>query len=258
MAGKAKPRPFVADEPTSRFPNHAFIVLTLQKLVHLVDNDDEDSYDGEKDDAASWTSGRSGRSHRAFFRPIRKLFQKQYKAPNPQFDEGPKLEKKSSDASHILDGTYVKSQPTGFSDLPEPRSLRTLQRYHASPNEPRTAFFEKHSSLAPKALAVACEQVSIFVTIDNTIISFFELSALDVELPIIRRLQTPDTILRQSCDASMVCQAIIDAIIDLAIPVTACYADTIGDLELDVLTKPNVSHVSFSAGLDSCVDIHPA
>ncbi len=215
----------------------------------MVDDDDEDSYDGEKDDAASWTSGRSGRSHRKFFRPFRKLFQKQDKAPNPPFDAGPKLEKKSSNGSHILDGTYVKSQPTGFSDLPEPRSLRTLQRYHASPNDPRTAFFEKHSSLSPKELAVACEQVSIFVTIDNTIISFFELSALDVELPIIRRLQTADTILRQSCDASMVCQAIIDAIIDLAIPVTACYADTIGDLELDVLTKPNVSHVSFSAVL---------
>lgn len=95
---------------------------------------------------------------------------------------------------------------------------------------------EKHSSLAPKGLAVACEQVSIFITFDNTIISFFELSALDVEAPIIRRLQTPDTILRQSCDASMICQAIIDAVIDLAIPVAACYGDTLGDLELDVLT----------------------
>jgi len=46
----------------------------------------------------------------------------------------------------------------------------------------------------------------------------------------------------RSCDASMVGQAIIDAIIDLAIPVTACYGDVIGDLELDVLTRPNLNH----------------
>jgi len=46
----------------------------------------------------------------------------------------------------------------------------------------------------------------------------------------------------RSCDASMVGQAIIDAIIDLAIPVTACYGDVIGDLELDVLNRPNIGH----------------
>lgn len=40
----------------------------------------------------------------------------------------------------------------------------------------------------------------------------------------------------------MVCQAIIDATIDLAIPVTACYGDVIGDLELDVLTGPDIDH----------------
>jgi Mg2+ and Co2+ transporter CorA len=84
--------------------------------------------------------------------------------------------------------------------------------------------------------------VSIFVTHDNTIISFFEMSAQDVESPIIRRLQTADTILRQSCDASMVGQAIIDAIIDLAIPVASCYGDVIGDMELDVLTRPDLVH----------------
>ncbi|EGO57381.1 hypothetical protein NEUTE1DRAFT_80870 [Neurospora tetrasperma FGSC 2508] len=71
---------------------------------------------------------------------------------------------------------------------------------------------------------------------------FFECSAQDVEAPIIRRLQTKDTIIRQSCDASMVGQAIIDAIIDLAMPVTTCYTEVIGDLELDVLTKPNIKH----------------
>ncbi|CCC11435.1 unnamed protein product [Sordaria macrospora k-hell] len=70
---------------------------------------------------------------------------------------------------------------------------------------------------------------------------FFESSAVDVETPIIRR-QTRDTIVRQSCDASMVGQAIINAIIDLAMPVITCYTEVIGDLELDMLTKLNIKH----------------
>jgi Mg2+ and Co2+ transporter CorA len=79
---------------------------------------------------------------------------------------------------------------------------------------------------------------------DNTVISFFQASADDIELPILHRLATPDTILRRSCDASMMVQAIIDAIIDLAIPVTTAYQDVIGDLELDVLTEPSIKHTT--------------
>ncbi len=101
---------------------------------------------------------------------------------------------------------------------------------------------ERHSVLASRHVSVIAEQTSIFLTNDNCVISFFELSAADVEAPILNRLMAPDTILRRSCDASMIVQAIIDAIIDLAIPVTACYGDVIADLELDVLTRPNISH----------------
>jgi len=42
----------------------------------------------------------------------------------------------------------------------------------------------------------------------------------------------------------MLMQAIIDAIIDLAIPVTYAYQDVIGALELDVLTAPDISHTT--------------
>jgi Mg2+ and Co2+ transporter CorA len=75
-------------------------------------------------------------------------------------------------------------------------------------------------------------------------VSFFEASADDLEVPILHRLATPDTVLRRSCDASMLVQAIIDAIIDLAIPVTVAYQDIIGDLELSVLTEPSIKHTS--------------
>lgn len=79
---------------------------------------------------------------------------------------------------------------------------------------------------------------------DNTVISFFEDSAEDVETPMINRLANRDTILRRSCDASMITQAIIDAIIDLAIPVNTAYQDAIGELELDVLTQPDIKHTT--------------
>jgi Mg2+ and Co2+ transporter CorA len=166
-----------------RYPNHAFIVLTLQKLVHLPDEYDKRE-DEEEDDS---------------------------KLPNT-------------------------------SESTRPQVVRTLQQYHSEPNDPRAKFMEKNSALASKDLAVVAEQVSIFIMDDNTIISFFEASAEDVARPIIRRLQTPDTILRQSCDASMIGQSIIDAIIDLALPVASCYSDVIADLELDVLTRPDITH----------------
>ncbi|KAK0643764.1 hypothetical protein B0T16DRAFT_494732 [Cercophora newfieldiana] len=86
------------------------------------------------------------------------------------------------------------------------------------PNTPRTEFMEEHSALRSRRLAVVAEQVSIFLTSDNTVIAFFESSADDVEVPILTRLTSPSTILRQSCNASLLTQAIMDmAIPDLYI-----------------------------------------
>ncbi|KAH6625090.1 hypothetical protein B0J18DRAFT_479925 [Chaetomium sp. MPI-SDFR-AT-0129] len=223
------------------FPTHAFVVLTLQKLVRLYDSDSDDSDSDleSDDDARSRKSAFSRRSGK----PVGKLLKRFRKAVRDKgYNEKEKHPKLGKHAVATAPGVYVKTQPTGFSDLADISQLRTLQRYQASPNDPRTKYMEKHSALASRHLAVACEQVSMFLTDDNCIISFFEQSAQDIEAPIIRRLQTNDTILRQSCDASMVGQAIIDGIIDLAIPVIACYGDVIGDVELEVLNRPNIGH----------------
>ena len=124
--------------------------------------------------------------------------------------------------------------------------MRTLQQYHGGPNTniERTEYMEKHSALAAKHLAVGVEQVSIFLMSDNTIVSFFESSAADVEIPIISRLNTAETLLRTSVDASMIMQAIIDAIIDLAIQVTSAYQDAIDELELSVLNEAHIRHTT--------------
>lgn len=188
--------------------------MTLQKLVHIV----------EVDDSSSTSSDSSRKKRRNFFA--------------------------GTGVDDIRDPEKLAVPPNGgtaasqvFPDgpiLPETSMLRSLQRYHASSNEPRIEFMEAHSSLAPYNLAVSAEQVSIFLTSDNTVISFFETSAADIERPIVTRLSTPGTILRESCDASLLVQGIIDAVIDLAIPLTAAYTDIIGDLELDVLTAPSI------------------
>lgn len=153
---------------------------------------------------------------------------------------------------------FVTGHTEGASE-PYLQNLKTLQRYHGGPNRERMEFMEKHSPLTSRNLAVSAEQVSIFLTngelvlyrleqllnfADNTVISFFESSADDIEEPILERLKTPDTILRRSCDASMLVQAILDAIIDLAIPIATAYQDVIGDLELDVLTEPDLKHTT--------------
>ena len=120
-------------------------------------------------------------------------------------------------------------------------SVRTLQRYRAGPNTERIDYMESKSALIERDLAVSVEQVAIFLTDDNTVISFFEHSAPDVMRPIRSRLYTEDTILRRSCDGSMVVQSLIDTIVDLAMPVAAAYEDAIGTLELEVLTDPDIS-----------------
>ncbi|KAH7000234.1 hypothetical protein EDB80DRAFT_895529 [Ilyonectria destructans] len=196
------------------YPNHAFIVLTLQKLVHLVE-DDSDSSDS--------SSTYSHKPHGALKDSIKDFWRSRRASEDMERD--------------VLGDITADVVGDG---LQETSMIRTLQRYHSSGNEARTEFMEAHSSLTPYKMAISAEQVSIFLTSDNTVISFFEISAGDVERPIVTRLSTPGTILRESNDASLLVQAIIDAIIDLAIPLTSIYSDIISDIELDVLTAPSM------------------
>ncbi|KAI1122530.1 hypothetical protein F5Y10DRAFT_253841 [Nemania abortiva] len=211
------------------YSGHAFLILTCLKLVRL--DDDDDSSDEE--DCEESTDKSVLRSTGERLRQLVRRKKVLDLAPASSLEKG----RRPSSVGH-----NSTRRSTGFSGTFNPNTVRTLQRYHAAPNTARTEYMEKHSALANKGLAVSAEQVAMFITSDNTVIAFFEQSADNVEEPILARLQSPTTILRKSCDASMVAQAIIDAIIDMAIPVTACYADIVGDLELDVLTHPNVKH----------------
>ncbi|KAL8923654.1 MAG: hypothetical protein Q9172_003046 [Xanthocarpia lactea] len=217
------------------YSDHTYMVLPLQKLIHLHSSSDSDSDPSDSDNDERATNRRSKRK-RSFWSRLRRS-----KAEHDE-DEPPKPMDTPADVHNPTNGfisahiaPLTKSQVT---------PLRTLQRYHGGPNEERIQFMENHSALASKNLGVSVEQVSIFLTADNTVISFFESSAEDIETPILSRLNTPETILRRSVAASMIVQAIIDAIVDLAIPVTTAYQDAIGELELDVLTEPDIRHTT--------------
>lgn len=234
------------------YSDHAFVVLTLQKLVKI--QDEKSDSDSEDESPSNWenkqrrkSSVSSDKSSVTMRRPTKRhliweALKDIFRSKRPSSRHG---QEKAKVGSSVRPGPGLpnsKFASSQFGDVADGSraTARTLQRYRGGPNEDRIEFMERHASLASKGLCVTLEQVSVFLHADNTVTSFFETSADDIEAPIVRRLSSPETILRQSCDASMLLQAILDAVIDLAIPVTMAYQDAIGDLELEVLTDPDI------------------
>lgn len=238
------------------------MVLPLQKLIHVSRKSDRnsDSSDFEGNGAEALKPSNTKRPKKKPVTSFKSLLSRSVSLNPSHKNSGGQLP--TSAGSNHPASKLVTRQSTRFTTAPASH-VRTLQRYHGGPNEERIQFMEEHSALASKGLGVAVEQVSIFLTSDNSVISFFESSAEDIELPIIDRLSSPETILRRCSDASMlvqvssqylwssrrklsliVMQSIIDAIIDLAIPVATAYQDAIGELELDVLTRSELKHTT--------------
>ncbi|PGH11870.1 hypothetical protein AJ80_06935 [Polytolypa hystricis UAMH7299] len=217
------------------FSDHTYIVLAMQKLIGVRGGDDSDESESDSD-VEERSKKRKPKK--------RKPKKKRGVLMTALIDLLTPWPEKRSLRHHLGRSSKpaFSSSSTSFSTpMARPSNIRTLQRYRGGPNEDRIDFMERHAVLAPKGLGVAIEQVSLFLHADNTVTSFFEASAEDIESPIVQRLSLPETILRQCCDASMVVQAILDAIVDLAIPVTLAYEDAIGALEVEVLTDPDIA-----------------
>ena len=223
------------------------MLLTLSKLVRVPD-DDSDS-DSDSDDDYAKPLARQQEPSATLLDRFKRLFGSRPEQHAPHHEGG---------HSYNLDGQERGYNGKGYNEKgynidgaitsrlrmkgQHAAQIRTLQRFRGGPNLDRTIYMEQHSALASRKLAVSVEQVSIFLCKDNTVISFFEHSAPEIEEPIVKRLSTEDTILRRSADGSMIIQALLDATIDLAIPVVAAYEDAMGELELDVLRDPDISH----------------
>ena len=185
------------------------MILPLQKLIKLRPDPDRDSerWDTQREKRDAKASRESHAERTILERLSFKSFLAKMMPKNRSQTAPAKLRGSSRDNGYVPSGFRRKDSAAlddGADGIPLP--VRTLQRYHGGPNEERIQFMEKHSTLATKNLAVAVEQVSIFLTSDNTVISFFEGSAEDIEAPMIPRLVTSETILRRSADASMLVQ----------------------------------------------------
>jgi len=106
----------------------------------------------------------------------------------------------------------------------------------------RLRILDDHRPLSYRDLFVGVEQSSFFLTKDNTVISFFESSGDDIENAILSRISTNETILRTSCDPSILVQSIIDAIVDIIYPVITAYRKRLSEFEIDILTNPDIKH----------------
>ncbi|CAK1354307.1 hypothetical protein CB0940_01825 [Cercospora beticola] len=95
-------------------------------------------------------------------------------------------------------------------------------------------------TLVPGRFGMSVEQVSAFLTSDNTVITIFEHSGRDVLDPIMTRLRSTQTVVRSSNDPSMLLQAVVDAIVDLSLPIGRAVGQAFDDLEQAVLAKPTI------------------
>lgn len=180
------------------------MVLPLQKLIHVSSKSDRDSdsSDFESNGIEALKPNKIRRPKKKRGTSIKSLLSRSITPDASHTNPGSQLPT-SADSNDPIRRLATR-QRTRF---PAPVShVRTLQRYHGGPNEERIKFMEEHSALASKGLGVAVEQVSIFLISDNSVVSFFESSAEDIEMPIIDRLSSPETILRRCPDASMLVQ----------------------------------------------------
>lgn len=203
-----------------RYKNNLFIILSLQRLVALETPTSDDESEVSSDTVTANTLANK----------LRKAITGD-KTP----DTLPTVEDKSRNIASV----EQCDQPVS----PEP--YKTLQRYNGGENQERVDYLESKSLLKEQDRQVIVEQVAVFVTSNNEIISFFESSAKEVEEPILKRLNSPSTMIRQSADATMVTQALIDAVIDLALPVNTAFKNAIDQMEVDVLTlKPDKKYAN--------------
>jgi Mg2+ and Co2+ transporter CorA len=205
------------------YNDQACVILTLQKLVRLHQHDDHEDCEAHGDMESSNGGVRGG-----WWPDLSEADRE--KGVLPRYLD--------RDRDGKVDD-FIKAHSTTSEQSPI-KEIRTLHRYENAQSPKHTAFMEKHSVLSSEDMVVSVEQVSIFLLADNTILSFFEHSAEDIEEPILKRLLSEETVLRSSCDASLVLQAIIDAIVDLAMKVGNAYNKARKELQVDAMTNPNI------------------
>lgn len=92
-------------------------------------------------------------------------------------------------------------------------------------------------------LKVLMEQVIMFFLPNNTLLTFFQVSGHTVVTPLIERLGQDFSMTRRHGDASFLLQAILDAIVDHALPITNAFRQEINEMEQHVLALPAMKYM---------------
>jgi hypothetical protein len=144
-----------------RYSDHTYIVLTLQKLVHLHKDSEGEDDEGEDESNTIGSSKRSKSSR--LLATMRGLFRSAESTQGA--NDIKELRSTPGNGCGVHDPTVDidTAHTDGVHDAPV-QKLRTLQRYHGGPNQERMAFMEEESALTTKNLVVCAEQVSIFLT----------------------------------------------------------------------------------------------
>ncbi|RHZ83140.1 hypothetical protein Glove_99g125 [Diversispora epigaea] len=106
-----------------------------------------------------------------------------------------------------------------------------------------SSYLEAHRALRKMKLSVVIEQVNIILLPDDTLITIFQHSGKSVYKLILERINQPKTILRASKDASLLMEAVIDTIVDLAIPIIDSYRHQIYEVEGKLLIQPKMNYM---------------
>lgn len=128
--------------------------------------------------------------------------------------------------------------------IPRNHEMRRLNDsfYPTYYSKRRARLLDDQRPLSYRNLLVGVEQCSFFLVSDSTVISFFESSGDDIDSAILSRISAEETIIRTSCDASILLQSIIDAIVDITYPVLTAYRKRLSEFELDILINPDLKH----------------
>ncbi|RIA94690.1 hypothetical protein C1645_759310 [Glomus cerebriforme] len=103
-------------------------------------------------------------------------------------------------------------------------------------------YLEAHRILRKQKLYVTVEQVSIFLLENDVLITIFQHSGSSVYKPILSRINQAKTLLRTAQEASLLMEAVIDGIVDLAIPIKDSYRHQIAELEGKLLIRPKMDY----------------
>ncbi|KZT39491.1 hypothetical protein SISSUDRAFT_1127996 [Sistotremastrum suecicum HHB10207 ss-3] len=90
---------------------------------------------------------------------------------------------------------------------------------------------------------VLLKNLCIFCDHEGTIITFFADPNIDFTAPILLRLQQKDSLIRKTCDSSLLIHAMLDLVVDNALEVMETYHEQIVKLERQVLLQPEMSTV---------------